>query len=77
MIESWRDTWLNRTNGQTDPQFPFGFVQLSTMTNDSRVVGGFPLIRWHQTFDVGYVPNDVVPRVFMAVSLDLRDDPRG
>ncbi|CAF1481865.1 unnamed protein product [Rotaria magnacalcarata] len=38
-------------------------------------VDEFPLIRWHQTFDVGYVPNSVVPKVFMAVALDLRDDP--
>ena len=35
------------------------------------------MIRWHQTFDVGYVPNNVVPKVFMAVALDLRDDPNG
>ncbi len=40
-------------------------------------MGGFPWIRWHQTFDVGYVPNNVVPKVFMAVALDLRDDPNG
>ncbi|CAF1438660.1 unnamed protein product [Adineta ricciae] len=75
MIQSWREIWHERTNGTTDIQFPFGFVQLSTSTNDSRKVGGFPWIRWHQTFDVGYVPNHVVPNVFMAVALDLRDDP--
>jgi sialate O-acetylesterase len=34
------------------------------------------MLRWHQTFDVGYVPNNVVPKVFMAVALDLRDDPK-
>jgi sialate O-acetylesterase len=50
---------------------------LSTSTNNPAVVGGFPIIRWHQTFDVGYVPNTVVPKVFMAVALDLRDDPNG
>jgi len=50
---------------------------LSTFTNDSTVTGGFPWIRWHQTFNVGYVPNNVVPNVFMAVALDLRDDERG
>ncbi len=33
------------------------------------------MIRWHQTFDIGYVPNNVVPKVFMAVACDLRDDP--
>jgi len=75
MIESWRQTWNQRTNGITDIQFPFGFVQLSTSTNINTTVGGFPWIRWHQTFDVGYVPNSVVPKVFMAVALDLRDDP--
>ena len=49
--------------------------QLSTSTNNTDYVGGFPWLRWHQTFDVGYVPNQVVPNVFMAVALDLRDDP--
>ncbi|CAF2590172.1 unnamed protein product [Rotaria sp. Silwood2] len=75
MIQYWRQTWSQRTNYLTDIHFPFGFVQLSTWSNTSTVVGGFPIIRWHQTFDVGYVPNNVVPKVFMAVALDLRDDP--
>jgi sialate O-acetylesterase len=48
---------------------------LSTNEASGTVVGGFPWIRWHQTFDVGYVPNDVVPNVFMAAAMDLRDDP--
>ena len=29
MIEYWRKVWNQRTNGITDPQFPFGFVQVS------------------------------------------------
>ncbi len=53
------------------------FKQLSTATNVTSYVGGFPWIRWHQTFDIGYVPNNVVPNVFMAVALDLRDDSNG
>jgi sialate O-acetylesterase len=28
MIEYWRQTWNTRTNGITDTQFPFGFVQV-------------------------------------------------
>ncbi len=28
MIEYWRQTWTQRTNGNTDPEFPFGFVQV-------------------------------------------------
>ena len=35
------------------------------------------MLLWHQTFDVGYVPNNVVPKVFMAIALDLRDDSNG
>jgi hypothetical protein len=28
LIEHWRQTWNERTNGITDIQFPFGFVQV-------------------------------------------------
>ncbi len=28
MIEYWRQTWNERTNGNTDIHFPFGFVQV-------------------------------------------------
>ncbi|CAF4387686.1 unnamed protein product, partial [Adineta steineri] len=69
--------WSTRTGGLTDPNFPFGFVQLSTDDRSGTTVGGFPWIRWHQTFDVGYVPNSVVPNVFMAAAMDLRDDDGG
>jgi sialate O-acetylesterase len=77
LIEHWRSIWYTRTNSMTDPTFHFGFVQLSTFFNDSTIIAGFPSLRWHQTFDVGYVPNNVVPNVFMAVALDLRDDMGG
>jgi hypothetical protein len=29
MIHYWRQIWNQRTNGTTDIQFPFGFVQVS------------------------------------------------
>jgi hypothetical protein len=29
MIQYWRQIWNQRTNGITDIQFPFGFVQVS------------------------------------------------
>jgi len=45
--------------------------------NNTELVGGFPWVRWHQTFDVGTLPNRLVPNIFMAVTLDLRDDVGG
>ncbi len=91
MIQYWRQVWYTRTGGITDPNFPFGFVQvyllirifsrkinyflqLSTNDKSGNYIGGFPWLRWYQTFNVGYVPNDVVPNVFMAAAMDLRDD---
>ena len=29
MIQAWRNLWYIRTNGTTDPAFPFGFVQVT------------------------------------------------
>jgi hypothetical protein len=33
MIQYWRQTWNERTNGITDIHFPFGFVQVSFTGN--------------------------------------------
>jgi hypothetical protein len=33
MIQYWRQTWNERTNGTTDIQFPFGFVQVNFARN--------------------------------------------
>jgi sialate O-acetylesterase len=33
MIQYWRQTWNERTNGITDMHFPFGFVQVSFAQN--------------------------------------------
>ena len=35
MIQYWREIWNNRTNGITDVQFPFGFVQVSFIPNNT------------------------------------------
>jgi len=45
----------------------------------NQTVGGFPVIRWAQTAGYGYVPNDKMKDVFMAVTIDLGDptSPRG
>ncbi|CAF3920018.1 unnamed protein product, partial [Adineta steineri] len=77
MIQYWRRIWQKRTNLATDPTFPFGFVQLSTRESSGKIIGGFPWIRWHQTFDIGFTPNNATPNVFMATAMDLRDDEGG
>ena len=51
--------------------------QLGTEPNETTSIGSIPTTRWHQTFDIGHVPNSVVPKVFMGVACDLRDDPHG
>jgi hypothetical protein len=33
LIQYWRQTWNERTNGITDAQLPFGFVQVSFAKN--------------------------------------------
>ena len=54
MIKEWRRIWSE--NSGTDPQFPFGFVQLAQVNPGESWIG-FPMIRWYQTYGVGYVPN--------------------
>jgi hypothetical protein len=56
MINEWRKLWS--ANTPTSDKFPFGFMQLSTW--DANQDTGFPAIRWHQTADHGYVPNEVM-----------------
>ena len=54
LISEWRRVWSENTG--TSPKFPFGFVQLSTW-EENDLNPGFPMIRWHQTYNHGYVPN--------------------
>ena len=57
MINEWRNLWS--TNTPTSNKFPFGFMQLSTnQANDKSPA--FPVIRWHQTADKGFVPNEIM-----------------
>ncbi|XP_072014239.1 sialate O-acetylesterase-like [Amphiura filiformis] len=75
MISDWRQKWYAGSSQQTNPLFPFGFVQISTSSKlKIGFINKYPNIRWHQTNDVGYVPNAGMPNVFMAVTLDLPDE---
>ncbi|XP_037697773.1 sialate O-acetylesterase isoform X2 [Choloepus didactylus] len=73
LIEDWRQVFHYSSQGQTERLFPFGFVQLSSDLPMASSQDGFPQIRWHQTADFGYVPNQRMPNTFMAVAMDLGD----
>eukprot|EP00038_Savillea_parva_P010797 m.192856 g.192856 ORF g.192856 m.192856 type:complete len:675 (-) comp18757_c0_seq1:153-2177(-) len=87
MVDAWRSAWFAGT-GETDPQFPFGFVQLNSMGNgtvynnpsgegnlSSPFTPGFAGLRWSQTSGHGSVPNPAQPNTYMAVSYDTPDRP--
>ncbi|KAM9519599.1 sialate O-acetylesterase isoform 1-T1 [Guaruba guarouba] len=73
LIDDWRRAFHAGSAGQTEPLLPFGFVQLSTYRRQS-LQDSFARLRWHQTADVGVVPNARMPRTFMAVAMDLCDE---
>ena len=59
MINSWRERWSTNVPEVPD-NFPFGFVQIGTNYTSTNDRPDFPVIRWHQTSDYGYVPNQVL-----------------
>lgn len=90
MIEDWRNKWHVGTGLKTNPQFPFGVVQLNSVGNESvynhpidppdNADGfgnefGFAGLRWAQSAGVGYLPNSRMPDTFLAVSVDTPDKP--
>jgi len=74
MINDWR-TQFNE-NSFTAPHAPFGFVQIA-MRRANETSNGYPVIRWHQTMNVGYVPNSKMHDVFMSTALDTFDPKEG
>ncbi|NWX28044.1 SIAE acetylesterase, partial [Notiomystis cincta] len=73
LIADWRRAFHTGSAGQTEPLLPFGFVQLSTYRHQ-RADDSFARLRWHQTADLGVVPNARMPSTFMAVAMDLGDE---
>ena len=57
MIADWRAQWYNYTGGLTNPEFPFGFVMLSTVNDEANTTCGnnpsdlcpWAITRWGQT----------------------------
>ena len=54
------------------PSLPLQLAAYGT-DNSSSFSPGFPVIRWAQTANYGFVPNPRQKRVFMAVAMDLGD----
>ena len=75
LIADWKVEFQHYGTLADPDHMPFGFVQLSTIQQDQNP--GTPMIRWHQTADYGYVPNEVLEDTFMAVSLDTYDEENG
>uniref|UniRef100_A0A8C8BNF6 Sialic acid acetylesterase n=1 Tax=Otus sunia TaxID=257818 RepID=A0A8C8BNF6_9STRI len=73
LIADWRRAFHTGSVGQTELLLPFGFVQLSTYHQQSPA-DSFARLRWHQTADLGVVPNARMPHTFMAVAMDLGDE---
>lgn len=73
MVDDWRMAFHQGSGEQTALDFPFGFVQLCTFIKNS-TDDSFPNIRWHQTADIGFVPNYRMQKTFMAVAMDLPDE---
>ncbi|NXE16935.1 SIAE acetylesterase, partial [Lophotis ruficrista] len=73
LIADWRWAFHLGSAGQTEPLLPFGFVQLSAYRRRSPD-DSFARLRWHQTADLGLVPNARMPGAFMAVAMDLGDE---
>ena len=71
MIEEYRRQWSKHSG--TAPDFPFGFVQLAQWQTDSKNMG-WPQLRWQQTMEYGYAPNDRMKNVFMATAIDSDAD---
>lgn len=70
LIKDWRQSWYESSQMSTDPSFPFGFVQIAGVVGSKP---NYPVVRWHQTADYGYVPNPDMENAFMAVAMDLPD----
>ena len=74
LINDWRLKFSQ--NSGTPADAPFGFVQIATQRADS-INNNWSVVRWHQTADYGYAPNDAMHRVFMSTSLDTYDSASG
>lgn len=73
LISQWREELYRRTQGSTDRMLPVGIVQLAPNREANHLTYGYTDIRWRQTANYGFLPNPLLKKVFMAVTIDLPD----
>jgi hypothetical protein len=87
MMDAWRDQWHVGTAGATDPNMPFGIVQIGPCGGTPGPAGEkgqfWPTgksefvfdVRMGQTAGFGYAPNERWPHTFLATAFDLANPP--
>ncbi|XP_065332916.1 sialate O-acetylesterase-like [Cloeon dipterum] len=72
LVNDWKRTFFQgEVAGENGVAFPFGVVQNGPVWINYNYKWGD--IRWHQTVDLGVLPNALLPDAFTAASYDLTD----
>lgn len=71
LVSSWRDIWSVEP-GTTSPEAPFGVVMLADATDEGWGCN-VPQMHWAETGNMGYAPNEHLPKVFLATGHDAGD----
>ena len=58
-MEDWKTDFQHYGTLADPDHFPFGIVQLASIQPDTNP--STPVVRWHQTADYGYLPNEILP----------------
>ena len=71
MVAAWREIW-SAEPGTTPPDTPFGIVTIAPSGSEgaSQHLSAF---RWAQTGNYGVLPNEIMPKTFLAQAYDLND----
>ena len=73
LIVKWRNKW-SLNSGFDNHAFPFGFVQLA-QNQANNPYNGVPLLRWQQTYNYGYAPNEKLEVNYTIIHTCIRHLP--
>ncbi|KAF4532324.1 hypothetical protein B566_EDAN003627 [Ephemera danica] len=74
LVNDWRNKFVDGNvpvPGEGNHAFPFGIVQIGPFSGGG--TSGWGYLRWHQSVDVGTLPNSFIPEGFMAAAYDTTD----